>query len=196
MIDSLEKIPVWIFKTPKEGSQKVARIISDLIKEKNAAGKKAVIGLATGSTPKSLYAELVKLHQEEGLSFKNVITFNLDQYYPMEPDALNSYHYFMRKYLFEQTDIDPENYFLPNGLVPKEKIKEHCAEYEKKIADTGGIDLQILGIGNNGHIGFNDRARRLFQNKVRYTGKFYKNCKLTRVRKYFPGSQNGNNDGH
>ena len=125
MIDALEKIPVWIFKTPKEGSLQVARIISDLIKEKNAAGKKAVIGLATGSTPKSLYAELVKLHQEEGLSFKNVITFNLDQYYPMEPDALNSYHYFMRKYLFEQTDIDPENYFLPNGMIPKEKIKEH-----------------------------------------------------------------------
>src|SRR5450432_925027 len=156
MIDSLEKIPVWIFKTPKEGSQQVARIISDLIKEKNAAGKKAVIGLATGSTPKSLYGELVKLHHEEGLSFKNVITFNLDQYYPMEPDALNSYHYFMRKYLFEQTDIDPENYFLPNGLIPKEKIKEHCADYEKKIADAGGIDLQILGIGSNGHIGFNE----------------------------------------
>lgn len=156
MIDSLEKIPVQIFNTPKEGSQHVARIISNLIKEKNAEGKKAVIGLATGSTPKSLYAELVKLHQEEALSFKNVITFNLDQYYPMEPDALNSYHYFMRKYLFEQTDIDPENYFLPNGLIPKDKIKEHCAEYEKKIADAGGIDLQILGIGNNGHIGFNE----------------------------------------
>ncbi len=119
-------------------------------------GEKAVIGLATGSTPKSLYAELVKMHREEGLSFKNVITFNLDQYYPMEPDALNSYHYFMRKYLFEQTDIDPENYFLPNGLIPKERIKEHCAEYENKIEEAGGLDIQILGIGNNGHIGFNE----------------------------------------
>lgn len=156
MIDSLEKISVEIFETPKEGSQYVAKIIAGLIKEKNAQGKKAVIGLATGSTPKSLYAELVKMHREEGLSFKNVITFNLDQYYPMEPDALNSYHYFMRKYLFEQTDIDPENYFLPNGLIPKEQIKEHCAEYESKIAETGGLDLQILGIGNNGHIGFNE----------------------------------------
>jgi glucosamine-6-phosphate deaminase len=156
MIDSLEKIPVQIFNTPKAGSEYVARMISDLIQEKNAKGIKAVIGLATGSTPKSLYAELVKLHREEGLSFKNVITFNLDQYYPMEPNALNSYHYFMRKYLFEQTDIDPENYFLPNGMIPKEKIKDHCAEYEKKIADAGGIDLQILGIGSNGHIGFNE----------------------------------------
>ena len=115
MIDSLEKIPVQIFKTPKEGSQYVARIISGLIKEKGNEGKKAVIGLATGSTPKSLYAELVKLHIEEGLSFKNVITFNLDQYYPMEPNALNSYHYFMRKYLFEQTDIDPKIIFYQMG---------------------------------------------------------------------------------
>ncbi len=156
MIDSLEKIPVEIFATPQEGSYYVAKIIADLIKEKNAKGKKAVIGLATGSTPKSLYAELVKMHREDGLSFKNVITFNLDQYYPMEPDALNSYHYFMRKYLFEQTDIDPENYFLPNGLIPKEKIKEHCAEYGNKIEEAGGLDIQILGIGNNGHIGFNE----------------------------------------
>lgn len=156
LTDSLEKIPVKIFPTPKDGSAYVAKIIGDLIKEKNAKGHNAVIGLATGSTPKSLYAELVRLHVEEGLSFKNVITFNLDQYYPMEPDAINSYHYFMRKYLFEQTDIDPKNYYLPNGMIPKEKIKEHCADYEKKIADAGGIDLQVLGIGNNGHIGFNE----------------------------------------
>lgn len=156
MIDSLEKFPVKIFKTPKDGSQYVAKIIADLIIEKNSEGKKAVIGLATGSTPKSLYAELVRMHREEGLSFKNVITFNLDQYYPMEADALNSYHYFMRKYLFEQTDIDPKNYFLPNGMIPKEKIKEHCAAYEKQIEDAGGIDIQVLGIGNNGHIGFNE----------------------------------------
>ncbi len=156
MIDSLEKLEVKIYKTSKEGSEYVARVIADLIHKKNAEGKKAVIGLATGSTPKSLYAELVRMHREEDLSFKNVVTFNLDQYYPMEADALNSYHYFMRKYLFEQTDIDPKNYFLPNGMIPKEKIKEHTADYEKKIADAGGLDLQILGIGNNGHIGFNE----------------------------------------
>ena len=160
--DSLEKIPVEIFKTPKEGSHYVAELISVLIKEKNAQGKKAVIGLATGSTPKSLYAELVRMHNEEGLSFKNVITFNLDQYYPMEADALNSYHYFMRKYLFEQTDIDPQNYFLPNGMIPKDKIKEHCADYEKKIEEAGGIDLQILGIGVNGHIGFNEPGSPMY----------------------------------
>ena len=160
--DSLEKIPVEIFETPKEGSQFVAEQISILIKEKNSQGKKAVIGLATGSTPKSLYAELVRMHNEEGLSFKNVITFNLDQYYPMEADALNSYHYFMRKYLFEQTDIDPKNYFLPNGMIPKDKIKEHCADYERKIEEAGGIDLQILGIGVNGHIGFNEPGSPMY----------------------------------
>ena len=156
LTDSMEKIPVKIFATPKDGSKYVAQVIADLIKEKNANGKNAVIGLATGSTPKSLYAELVRLHREEGLSFKNVITFNLDQYYPMEANSINSYHYFMRKYLFEQTDIDPKNYFLPNGMTPKEKIKEHTLEYEKKIEEAGGIDLQILGIGSNGHIGFNE----------------------------------------
>ena len=109
LTDSLEKIPVKIFPSPKEGSVYVANIISDLIREKVAKGEKAVIGLATGSTPKTLYAELVRMHKEEKLSFKNVITFNLDEYYPMENDALQSYHCFMRKNLFDQTDINPKN---------------------------------------------------------------------------------------
>lgn len=156
LTDSLEKIPVKIFPTPQEGSRYVAGVIADLIREKESKGEKAVIGLATGSTPKSLYAELVRMHEEEGLSFKNVITFNLDQYYPMEADAINSYHYFMRKNLFEKTDIDPKNYFLPNGMIPKDQIKKHAADYEKMIEDAGGIDLQVLGIGQNGHIGFNE----------------------------------------
>ncbi|MBN9349441.1 MAG: glucosamine-6-phosphate deaminase [Chitinophagaceae bacterium] len=156
LTDSLEKIPVKIFDTPLDGSVYVAKIIAKLIREKNAQGKMAVIGLATGSTPKTLYAELVRMHKEEGLSFKKVMTFNLDQYYPMEADNINSYHYFMRKNLFEKTDIDPKNYFLPDGMIPKDQIKKHAAEYEKKIEAAGGIDLQILGIGQNGHIGFNE----------------------------------------
>src|SRR5665811_572627 len=162
LTDSLEKIPVKIFPSPKEGSVYVANLIADLIKEKEAKGEKCVIGLATGSTPKTLYAELVRMHKQEGLSFKNVITFNLDQYYPMEANALQSYHYFMRKYLFEQTDIDPNNYFLPDGTLPKEKVKEHALEYERKIAEAGGIDLQILGIGINGHIGFNEPGSAIY----------------------------------
>ncbi len=156
LTDSLEKIPVKIFPDPQSGSAFVAREIAALIREKEKAGKKTVIGLATGSSPKTLYAELVRMHKEEGLSFKNVITFNLDQYYPMDKDALQSYHYFMRKNLFEQTDIDPANYHLPDGMTPKDKVKEHCLNYEKQIEDAGGLDLQILGIGVNGHIGFNE----------------------------------------
>jgi len=168
MIDSLEKIPVKIYSNPTDGSKYVADEIAKLIREKESAGKKCVIGLATGSSPKTLYAHLVKMHKEEGLSFKNVITFNLDQYYPMEKDALQSYHYFMRKNLFEQTDIDPSNYHLPDGMVPKEKVKEHCNNYEKQIEEAGGIDLQILGIGVNGHIGFNEPGSGIYT-KTRLT---------------------------
>lgn len=168
MIDSLEKIPVKIFPSPQEGSLFVAKQIAQLIREKEAKGEKCVIGLATGSSPKSLYKELVKMHKEDGLSFKNVITFNLDQYYPMERDALQSYHYFMRKNLFEQTDIDPNNYHLPDGMVAKEDVKEHCNNYERQIEEAGGIDLQILGIGVNGHIGFNEPGSGIYT-KTRLT---------------------------
>ena len=168
LTDSLEKIPVKIFASPLEGSVFVAKQIADLIKTNDAAEKKTVIGLATGSTPKTLYALLVKMYKEDGLSFKNVITFNLDQYYPMEKDALQSYHYFMRKNLFEQTDINPNNYHLPNGLIPKDAMKAHCNNYEKLIEDAGGIDIQILGIGINGHIGFNEPGSG-FYTKTRLT---------------------------
>jgi len=111
--DSLEKIPVEIFKTPKDGSRYVAELIAVLIKEKNAQGKKAVIGLATGSTPKSLYAELVRMHNEEGLSFKNVITFNLDQYYPMEADALNSSIILCANTSLNKLILIPKTIFFP-----------------------------------------------------------------------------------
>ena len=162
LTDSLEKIPVKIFPDSGSGSAFVAKQIAALIKQKEKEGKKAVIGLATGSSPKTLYAELVRMHQNEGLSFKNVIAFNLDQYYPMDKDALQSYHYFMRKNLFEQTDIDPNNYHLPDGMIPKDKVKEHCVNYEKQIEDAGGLDLQILGIGVNGHIGFNEPGSGIY----------------------------------
>ena len=168
MIDSLEKIPVKIFTGSQQGSVYVAQQIAQLIKEKEAEGKKCVIGLATGSSPKTLYAELVRMHKNEGLSFKNVITFNLDQYYPMDKDALQSYHYFMRKNLFEQTDIDPNNYHLPDGMIAKDQVKEHCLNYEKQIEAAGGLDLQILGIGSNGHIGFNEPGSGIYT-KTRLT---------------------------
>ncbi len=168
LTDSLERIPVQIFGNAQEGSAFVAELIARLIREKEAAGKRCVIGLATGSTPQTLYSLLVKMHREEGLSFKNVITFNLDQYYPMERDALQSYHAFMRRNLFEHTDIRPENYHLPDGMIPKDQVKAHCRAYEQQIAAAGGIDLQILGIGLNGHIGFNEPGSGIYS-KTRLT---------------------------
>jgi len=156
LIDSFEQIAVDIYPTAKDGSRAVAQEIAALIKSKQAAKETCVLGLATGSTPKYLYAELVRMHREEGLSFKNVVTFNLDEYYPIEPDALQSYNRFMKEQLFNHVDIPEGNYFVPDGTIPKERIKAYCEEYERKIEAAGGIDLQILGIGNNGHIGFNE----------------------------------------
>jgi glucosamine-6-phosphate deaminase len=162
MVDSFEKIPCTIFPDLKQGSKHIAYIIAQLIREKQQKGENCVLGLATGSTPKTLYAELVRLHQQEGLSFKNVITFNLDEYYPIEKDALQSYNNYMHRLLFTHVDIDPKNIHIPDGSLSKEKIKEHCAAYEQAIEDAGGIDIQILGIGNNGHIGFNEPGSSIY----------------------------------
>jgi glucosamine-6-phosphate deaminase len=156
MVDSLEKITCAIFPHLQEGSRHAAQMIAALIREKDSRGERCVLGLATGSTPKTLYAELVRLHRHEGLSFKNVTTFNLDEYYLIEKDALQSYHHFMNRMLFSHVDIDPNTIFIPDGTLPKEDIKQHCLAYEQRIEEAGGIDLQVLGIGNNGHIGFNE----------------------------------------
>ena len=162
MVDSFEKIPCTIFSDLKESSYYVAQIIAKLIRDKQEKNEHCVLGLATGSTPKTLYAELVRMHQLEGLSFKNVITFNLDEYYPIEKDALQSYYNYMHRLLFNHVDIDPKNIHIPNGSLPKEEIKQHCAAYEKEIEEAGGIDLQILGIGVNGHIGFNEPGSSIY----------------------------------
>jgi glucosamine-6-phosphate deaminase len=162
MVDAFEKISCQIFPDAKKGSKQAALEIARLIKEKQSKGEKCVLGMATGSTPKALYAELVRMHKEEGLSFKNVITFNLDEYYPIERTALQSYHRFMHANLFDHVDIDPSNVHIPEGTWKKEEIKIKCAEYESKIEAAGGIDLQVLGIGINGHIGFNEPGSSIF----------------------------------
>lgn len=162
MVDSFEKISCKIFPDLYKGSQFVAKEIADLIREKQKKKEKCVLGLATGSTPKTLYKELVRMHKEEKLSFKNVVTFNLDEYYPIDNVALQSYNRFMRTNLFDHVDINPNNIHIPNGEIPKDNIKEHCRQYEKMIEDAGGIDLQILGIGNNGHIGFNEPGSGIY----------------------------------
>ncbi|MFV8322630.1 glucosamine-6-phosphate deaminase [Flavobacterium sp. LS2R12] len=151
-----ENIGTVVFENSIVASKAVAQQIATLIKSKQENQESCILGLATGSSPKGLYAELVRLHKEEGLSFKNVITFNLDEYYPMEPDSINSYVRFMKELLLDQVDILPENYHIPDGTLSKEEIADYCANYEAKIEALGGIDLQILGIGGNGHIGFNE----------------------------------------
>ena len=151
-----EKIHTVIFNRSSEGSIAVAREIANLIKDKSEHGENCVLGLATGSSPTSVYDELVRMHHEEGLSFKNVITFNLDEYFPIEPDALQSYVRYMNEYLFDHIDIDRKNVHIPDGTISKEDSREYCRTYEQKIVDAGGIDIQILGIGRTGHIGFNE----------------------------------------
>jgi len=151
-----EKIHNAIFRSSVEASKLVAHEIAALISEKQKAGKPCVLGLATGSSPIKVYEELVRLHQEEGLSFKNVITFNLDEYWGMERDNIQSYHYFMHEHLFDPIDIPLENVHIPNGMIPAEELQDYCLGYEAKIKEAGGLDFQLLGIGRTGHIGFNE----------------------------------------
>lgn len=154
--ERFEKISTTLFQDSRQASKHVATKIADLIREKEKQGKKAVLGLATGSTPTGIYDELVRMHREDGLSFKHVITFNLDEYFPMQPDAIQSYVRFMHEYLFDHLDIPEENIHIPDGTQPIEKVAEYCEAYDQKIDDAGGIDIQILGIGRTGHIGFNE----------------------------------------
>ncbi|WP_367864847.1 glucosamine-6-phosphate deaminase [Pedobacter sp. WC2423] len=151
-----EKLPVSVFDNPAAASINVAQRIANLIREKQEKKQKAVLGLATGVTPIAVYAELVRLHKEENLSFSNVITFNLDEYYPMQPNAAQSYVTFMNENLFDHIDIPKENINIPDGTLELEAIPAFCLDYERKIGELGGLDIQILGIGRTGHIGFNE----------------------------------------
>jgi len=159
-----ENIPTNIFENAKTASLYVAQEIATLIKEKAKKGENAVLGLATGSTPTQIYDELVRLHKEEDLSFKNVITFNLDEYYPMDPASIHSYVYFMNEYLFNHIDIKPENINIPNGSIDRDDVYEFCQDYESKIKNAGGLDIQILGIGRTGHVGFNEPGSSINSN--------------------------------
>lgn len=153
---SYERVATQIYNDSNEASAAVAREIASIVRAKAAEGKYAVLGLATGSSPKKVYAELIRMHREEGLSFKNVISFNLDEYYPIQPDAVQSYVRFMKEQLFDHVDIPAGQWNLPDGTLPLEKVADFCLEYERKIEDYGGLDFQLLGIGRNGHIGFNE----------------------------------------
>jgi len=156
-----EKIHNIIFNNSEMASKAVAREISDLIRLKQKEKKDCILGLATGSSPIKVYEELIMLHKNEGLSFKNVITFNLDEYYPIEIDDKQSYYHFMEENLFKHIDIKLENVFIPSGNISQNKVNEYCNKYEDLINKSGGVDFQLLGIGRTGHIGFNEPGSHL-----------------------------------
>src|SRR5215213_5750698 len=153
---SRERIRTFVLDEHEDIAHVVASRIAALIRERGAAGRPVVLGLATGSTPIGVYRELIRMHREEGLSFRNVITFNLDEYYPMAADSIHSYHRFMWENLFTHIDIDPRNVYIPRGEVPRDEVDDYVRGYENEIERYGGIDFQILGIGKTGHIGFNE----------------------------------------
>jgi glucosamine-6-phosphate deaminase len=151
-----ERIPCRVFRHSHDASRAVAHQIATLIRSRAAEGRNCVLGLATGSTPVSVYNELVRMHQQEGLSFQHVQTFNLDEYFPMQPAELQSYVRFMNEHLFDHVDIQRENVHIPDGTIAEDRVKDYCRRYEEMIAEAGGIDIQILGIGRTGHVGFNE----------------------------------------
>src|SRR2546429_500086 len=135
---------------------RLADRIVEVIARETAAKGRCVLGLATGSTPLGIYRELIRRHQAGEVDFSRVTTFNLDEYYPMVADSPHSYRRYMWENLFAHVNIKPENVHIPDGSTPRERVAEHCAAYERAIVEAGGIDVQILGIGKSGHIGFNE----------------------------------------
>ena len=154
--EQFEKIRTKVFADSEAAVRELAGGIADLIRQRQAENRRAVLGLATGSTPVKLYQELIRLHREERLSFKNVITFNLDEYYGLPPGHPESYRHFMEVQLFRHVDLPSDQVHVPDGLIERDKVFEYCARYEAQIANAGGIDIQIVGIGRTGHIGFNE----------------------------------------
>jgi glucosamine-6-phosphate deaminase len=150
------KVPSLVFSTSSQASRHVALMIESLIRQNNSAGRPTVLGLPTGSTPLGLYRELIRLHKEARLDFSQVITFNLDEYLPMSPDDPHSYRRWMQETFFNHVNIPPQNIHVPDGTIRAEEAEDYCAHYEQMIRRAGGIDLQLLGIGRTGHVGFNE----------------------------------------
>ncbi|NOX97192.1 MAG: glucosamine-6-phosphate deaminase [Nitrospirae bacterium] len=177
---------VFIEKDYEEISRKGAEIVAEEMKKKP---ENFVLGLATGSTPVGLYKELIRMHKEEGLDFSKVTTFNLDEYCGLAPDHEQSYHYFMDENLFNHINIDKKKVHVPDGMA--EDPEAFCQEYEKMIVEAGGIDLQVLGIGGDGHIAFNEpgsslgsrtRVKTLTQETIEDNARFFEN--IDNVPKY------------
>lgn len=151
-----ERIKTVIHRDADTAARVLADEIASMIRQNDDAGRPTVLGLATGSTPVCLYRQLIRLHREQSLSFKNVITFNLDEYYGLPPNHPESYWRFMHEQLFNHINLPPASIHIPDGLVARDQVFAWCHAYEEKIRQAGGLDLQILGIGRTGHIGFNE----------------------------------------
>ncbi len=151
-----EKIPTVVVDSHEALSRTIARRIAAVLAERRAAGARPVLGLATGSTPIGVYRELIRMHREDGLSFRGVVTFNLDEYHPMPRESIHSYRRFMQENLFDHIDIAPADTHVPDGTVPRDGVRAMAEAYEAAIRAAGGIDFQLLGIGKTGHIGFNE----------------------------------------
>ena len=161
VLTRLEKIPTDIYESPEEGANQIALDIAQVIRDKQKAGRFCVLALAGGNSPRNVYSALVRMHKEEGLSFRNVVVFNLYEYYPLASDAVNSNLNALKEMLLDHVDIDMQNVFSPNGTIAKDTIFEYCRLYEQRIESFGGIDIAVLGIGRVGNIGFNEPGSRL-----------------------------------
>src|SRR5437773_2050841 len=151
MRENPERIPVVVAQTYDDLARRIARRMAEVIRERAGGGRGAVLGLATGSTPIGVYRELIRLHREEGLDWSRVVTFNLDEYVPMAPDSLHSYHRFMWENLFEHVNVEARNVHIPRGDLPRAAIEAHGRDYERATAAAGGSDFHSLGTGQTGH---------------------------------------------
>jgi len=161
ILTRLEKIPTDIFETSEEGAKYTAKAIAQIIRAKQAEGKFCTMALTGGSSPRGTYAELVRMHREEGLSFNNVVVFSLYEYYPLQPDAFNSNLNALRRMLLDVVDIDPRNIFCLDGSISQDEVIDHCRLYEQRINSFGGLDIALLGIGKMGNIAFNEAGSRI-----------------------------------
>jgi glucosamine-6-phosphate deaminase len=161
VLTRLEKIPADIYESAEEGANHIACEIAQLIRDKQKAGRFCVLALPGGNSPRNVYSALIRMHKEEGLSFRNVIIFNLYEYYPLTVDAINSNLNALKEMFLDHVDIDKQNIFSPDGTIPKDTIFEYCRLYEQRIESFGGLDAVLLGIGRVGNIGFNEPGSRL-----------------------------------
>ncbi len=161
VLTRLEKIPTDIYESAEEGSEHIAVEIAHAIRDKQKAGRFCVLALPGGSSPRSVYSALIRMHKEEGLSFRNVVVFNLYEYYPLVPEAINSNLNSLKEVFLDHVDIDKQNIFSPDGTIPKDTIFEYCRLYEQRIESFGGVDVALLGIGRVGNIAFNEPGSRL-----------------------------------